>query len=137
MRFPWISRRTAAEQLARELQRGARQLAEVRAAVENSANARILAVSQERDWLRARNEQLTDVIIGFKKDGYGTPTKGSVRQAPDVEGIALERAEGERTKQFLANAEADIVAKTGVSDAAAKAEARRLREEAVSQQPAG
>lgn len=137
MRLPWISRH-AADEVSKAvalklMRRHTEEIERERAA----AGARVLAVSQERDWLRARNEQLTDVIIGFKKDGYGTPTKGSVRQAPDVEGIALERAEGQLTKQFLANAEADIAAKTGITGAAAKAEARRLREEAVSQQPAG
>jgi hypothetical protein len=129
MKLPWISRRAAAEQLARELQRRAAEL-------RTAADARITAIAQERDWLRQRNEQLVDVIIAFKRDGYGVPTKNTVRQAPDVEANVLERIEGGLTKAFLANAKRDLIEKTGISPTEAEREARRLRDEAVSEHPA-
>lgn len=132
MKIPWISRRAGAEQLARELQRHAAELQRLNA----STDARVITITQERDWLRERNEQLVDTIIAFKRDGFGIPTKGSIKQAPDVDAGVLARVEGGLTKEFIDNAKRDMVAQ-GVSPIDAEREARRLREEAVSEHPVG
>jgi hypothetical protein len=115
MKLPWISRRAAAEQLARELQRRAAELQRQTAAITAAADARVLAVAQERDWLRQRNEQLTDVIIAFKRDGYGMPTKGSIRQAPDVEAGVLERSRADSPRPSSTMRSATCIAKTGIA----------------------
>lgn len=86
---------------------------------------------EQRNHLQTRVESLTNILVELRRDGFSVAKPATVRESPDDEAIGLQRAEAQLVvrkaeMEFIRNAARDIRAKTGVSETAAIAEARRL-----------
>lgn len=104
---------------------------------------RMMLDRREQDLAAAntRIDQLVQQVVSLRRDGFTGSRAGEVRQAPDQDGEALARAEGQHRKrisdeQFLTRAVAQMRKDhPGVSEEKARREARRLLEAARMEQP--
>lgn len=81
---------------------------------------------------QAKHDHLVEQIISMRRDGFSVAKPATVRQSPDDEAVGLQRAEAALVLraadvEFITKATRDIMQKTGVSEAQARAEAIRLR----------
>lgn len=105
-----------------------------------SENGRLLRLVERGD---ERYEKLVNQVVSLKRKGFETPFNGQrvKAAAAEPEATGLARAEGEfvagvraKEREFLENAEADLINK-GADPVAAKREARRLLDEVTEAQP--
>lgn len=96
----------------------------------------LVEITQQRDYFRARTEALTADLLAMRRDGFALAKPARVTEPVDEEAEALKAAERQliqTTMQrrddaaFIATAAKRIMADTGVSEAQAYTEARRLR----------
>lgn len=94
----------------------------------------------QRNYLQSRVEALTADLLAMRRDGFSVTKPATVREAPDAEADGLKRAEAQfvvraADLEFITRATHDIMQKTGVSEAQARAEAIRLRRAVTDEDP--
>jgi hypothetical protein len=142
MNWPLVSRRAYEAALAEAEQgRGvAKRGHEFLTGELTAERARMRELREQRDYFRDRTEALTADLLAMRRDGFSVAKVATVRESPDDEANGLHRAEAALVLraadvEFITRATRDIMQKTGVSEAQARAEAIRLRRAVTDEDP--